>query len=363
MDFIDGLPMSEGSNTILVVVDRFTKFAHFLPLRHPYTAQTVARVFVDSIVKLHGMPRSIVSDRDRIFTSLFWKQLFQQLGTKLQFTTAYHPQTDGQSERVNQCLEMFLRCTIQDTPRQWRRALPLAEFWYNSCFHTSLGCSPFLALYGHEPNFGAIPELEPDSTAPVTGMLTERAEQIAILQRNLEAAQRRMKQNADRHRTEQEFQVGQQVLLRLQPYAQKSVVNRPFPKLAYKFFGPYSILERIGAVAYRLELPASSKIHNVFHVSQLKDYTPDFTPVFLDLPKPPALDALDTEPETILDRRLMKKGNSSVLQVMIKWTGLPTDAATWEDWDVLQQRFPAVLTWGQASSSPGGIVTPVTVAP
>jgi hypothetical protein len=173
MDFIDGLPMSEGCNTIMVVVDRFTKFAHFLPLRHPYTAQTVARVFVDSVVKLHGMPRTIVSDRDRIFTSSFWKQLFEELGTKLKFTTAYHPQTDGQSERVNQCLEMFLRCTVQETPRQWRRALPLAEFWYNSCFHTSLGCSPFLALYGHEPNFGAIPELEPDNSSPVAGVLTE----------------------------------------------------------------------------------------------------------------------------------------------------------------------------------------------
>jgi hypothetical protein len=216
MDFIDGLPMSEGCNTIMVVVDRFTKFAHFLPLRHPYTAQTVARVFVDSVVKLHGMPRTIVSDRDRIFTSSFWKQLFEELGTKLKFTTAYHPQTDGQSERVNQCLEMFLRCTVQETPRQWRRALPLAEFWYNSCFHTSLGCSPFLALYGHEPNFGAIPELEPDNSSPVAGVLTERAAQIAVLQRNLEAAQRRMKKNADKHRTELEFQVGAQVLLRLQ---------------------------------------------------------------------------------------------------------------------------------------------------
>jgi hypothetical protein len=134
-------------------------------------------------------------------------------------------------------------------------------------------------------------------------------------------------------------------------------VNRPFPKLAYKFFGPYSVLERIGTVAYRLDLPANSKIHNVFHVSQLKDYTPDFTPVFTELPTIPSLDTVNTEPEGVLDHRLMKKGRTSVLQMLIKWSGLPPDAATWEDWDVLKTRYPAVLAWGQASSSPGGSVT------
>lgn len=160
IDFIDGLPLSEGANTILVVVDRFTKYAHFLPLKHPYTAPQVARLFVDSVVKLHGMPHSIVSDRDTIFTSHFWKLLFAKLGTKLKYTT------DGQTERVNQSLEMYLRCSIQDNPKQWKLWLPMAELWYNSSFHSSIGCSPFKALYGHEPNLGAMPTEPGDNTSP-----------------------------------------------------------------------------------------------------------------------------------------------------------------------------------------------------
>jgi hypothetical protein len=363
MDFVEGLPLSYGYNSILVVVDRFTKFAHFIPLRHPFIAPAVARLFVDTVVKLHDMPQTIISDRDRIFTSVFWKELFHQLGTKLKFTTTYHPQTDGQSERVNQCLEMFLRCAVQDAPRQWRRLLPLAEFWYNSCFHTSLVCSPFFALYSHEPNFGAIPTIDPDEQSPVAGVLTERAAQLALLKQNLEMAQKRMITNADKHWTKREFQVGEMVLLRLQPYAQSSVVNRPFPKLSYKYFGPYPILERIGKVAYRLELPTGSKIHNVFHVSQLKDYRADYTPVFSKLPQCPALDSMDMAPEAILDRCMMKKGNQAIVQVLIKWKNLPKETATWEDWDTLKTSFPDVLTWGQASSSPGGSVTLDVVAP
>jgi hypothetical protein len=132
MDFIEGLPKSEGYGTILVVVDRYTKYAHFFSLKHPFSASMVAKVFLDNVVRLHGTPRSVVSDRDKIFTSHFWKSLFQALNTKLALTTAYHPQSDGQSERVNQCLEMYLRCAISDSPKQWITWLPLAEFWYNS---------------------------------------------------------------------------------------------------------------------------------------------------------------------------------------------------------------------------------------
>jgi hypothetical protein len=124
--------------------------------------------------------------------------------------------------------------------------------------------------------------------------------------------------------------VGDQVLLKLQPYAQESVVNRPYPKIAYKYFGPFKVLEKIGQVAYKLELPESSKIHNVFHVSQVKEYRADHTPVFKDLPNLPTLGTMDIKPEKILERRMVKKGNAAISQVLVKWCKLPEDTATWE---------------------------------
>lgn len=126
--------------------------------------------------------------------------------------------------------------------------------------------------------------------------------------------------------------------------------NRPFPKLAFKFFGPYSITERIGSAAYRLDLPAESKVHNVFHVSQLKAFTPDHTPVFSDTLKLVDLSASATEPELILDRRLVKKGNTAVPQVLVKWSQFPAAAATWEDLYVVQKRFPSASAWGQVTA-------------
>jgi hypothetical protein len=156
MDFIDGLPLSDGANVILVVVDRLTKYAHFIPLCHPYTAKSVAKAYVENIVKLHGVPLSIISDRDRVFTSAFWRSLINVVGTKLHYSTTYHPQTDGQTERVHQCLEQYLRCAVQDEPKTWRRWLPMAKFLYNTSHHTSIDCSPYKALYRTEPNFGAM---------------------------------------------------------------------------------------------------------------------------------------------------------------------------------------------------------------
>jgi len=255
MDFIEGLPKSEGFSVILVIVDRLTKYAHFLALKHPYSAATIAQTFLDNIVKLHGFPLSITTDRDPIFVSNFWKQLFTKYKIQLNLSTAYHPQTDGQSERVNQCLEMYLRCAVHDSPSTWKSWLSLAELWYNTSLHSSLGCTPFKALYGYDANLGAIPTITPDTNPDVNEVIQNRKFHLQSLKEHLARAQNKMKQTADTKRTDFQFTVGDQVLLKLQPYTQSSVANRPFPKLAYKYYGPYTILQRIGQVAYKLQMP------------------------------------------------------------------------------------------------------------
>lgn len=134
---------------ILVVVDRFTKYGHFIPLPHPYTVHTMAQAFIDNVFKLHGPPISIVTDRDRIFTSNMWQGIFKAMKVKLRLSTAYHPQSDGHTERVNQCLENFLRCMVFQEPKKWCSWLPLAEWWYNTTYHITTKFTPFQALYNY----------------------------------------------------------------------------------------------------------------------------------------------------------------------------------------------------------------------
>jgi hypothetical protein len=259
---------------------------------------------------------------------------------KLQMSSAYHPQIDGQTERINQYLKMYLRCSDSATPKLWVKWLPMAKLWYNSANHSSLKCSPFKALYGVDPSIAAVPDPISSDNKEVAQTLEERKLFADILKEQLTRAQNRMKLVADNKCSKRQFQVGEQVLLKLQPYVQSSVVRRPCPKLALKYFGPYTILEKVGSVAYKLELPSHSLIHPVFHVSQLKQYTPDHAPVFADLPSPPKLDLTVLEPEVILERRLTKKGNSAVTQVKVKWSSLPDELATWEDHDMLKARYP-----------------------
>lgn len=192
MAFIDGLPKCEGYSVILVVVDRFTKYGNFFPLKHPYSAQSVAQVFFNNIVKLHGLPKTIVSYQDKVFTSSFQKELFSLLKTQLCMSSAYYAQTNGQTERVNQCLETYLHCAVSSTPKQWLKWLPLAEIQCNSSYHTSLKCSPFKTLYDFDPSFSVTPVLEQTDNANVKSNLLEREQWLEFFKQNLAQAQNKM---------------------------------------------------------------------------------------------------------------------------------------------------------------------------
>lgn len=340
MDFIEGLPPSKGIDAILVVVDRFSKYAHFIGLKHPFNALKVADHFVKEVIKLHGFPESIVSDRDRVFMSKFWRELFRLQGTHLKRSTAYHPQTDGQSEIVNKGVEAYIRCFIAGKPKSWAQWLAWAEYSYNTSPHSATKMSPFKVVYGREPprlfrvGKGQTP------VDQVEEWLQERDYMLDELRLNLFRAQQVMRKYADQKRRHENFEVGEKVFLKLQPYRQKSLAIRPNEKLAARFYGPFTVVQKIGKVAYKLDLPPSSKIHPVFHISQLKRSVGDMaTNPTIPEQLSSELELL-VEPEAVLEVRTRPRRGVIRTEVLIKWTGLPLFEATWEDGEMLAQRFP-----------------------
>ena len=181
---------------------------------------------MDKIFKLHGMPISIVSDRDPIFTSNFWQELFRIQGTQLNLSTSYHPQTDGQTEAVKKCLETYLRCFTSEKQHLWVQWLPLAEWWYNTNYHTTTKMTPYEAVYGQLPPSPTSYLKGCSKVQAVDQLLQHRATMLAHLRENLHQAQNRMKQHVDQHRSERQFQEGDQVFLRLQPYKQTSLKDK-----------------------------------------------------------------------------------------------------------------------------------------
>lgn len=340
LDFITGLPKSKGFEAVLVVVDRLSKYSHFLLLKHPYTAKSVAELFVREIVRLHGVPLSIISDRDPLFMSHFWLELFRLQGTKLKMSSAYHPETDGQTEVTNRCLESYLRCFASEQPKTWSHWIPWAEFWYNSTFHVSIGKTPFEVVYGRQPP-NIIRFLSNETKVAAVAMeLCERDEALNQLKAHLLRAQQQMKKYADKKRREVQFAVGEWVFLKLRPHRQQSVAKRINPKLAARFYGPFQIIERLGEVAYKLQLPPQSRIHPVFHVSLLKKAIGDYS-VQGDLPT--ELEVTDMDefyPEKVIGSRTITQGGVSVPQSLVQWKHKSSDDVTWEDDAFIRGQFP-----------------------
>ena len=356
MDFITGLPNSFGYTVIMVVVDRLSKYSHFLPLKTDYSSKSVAETFMKNVVKHHGIPKSIVSDRDKVFMSKFWKDLFQLQGTTLAMSSAYHPQSDGQSEAVNKCLKMYLRCLISQNPRIWVKVLDWAQYWYNTSFHTSLGMTPFKLVYGRDP-----PTLlrQADSVGGETLAQTQLHERDMILAQakaNLRKSQQYMKAQADKHRHDVQFQVGDNVLVKLQPYRQHSVALRKNQKLGMRYFGPFTVMSRIGAVAYKLQLPPEAKIHSVFHVSQLKLFKGNCSQPYIPLPITTHEMGPVLQPTAILKARNIRQGQQIIPQVLVQWEQLSEDEATWEDYDEIKKQFPNSNLEDKIEIKGGGIV-------
>jgi hypothetical protein len=213
MDFITGLPKLGNKSVIMVVVDRFSKYTHFCTLQHPFTASTMDQIFMDQVFKLHGMPHSIVYDRDSTFTSNFWQELFKLQGTQLHLSTTYHPQTDGQTEVVNKCLETYLRCFVFEKKNQWAQWLPLAEWWYNTSYHTTTRMTPFEVVYRQKPPSVLSYLLGTSKVQAIDQTLTVREDILRTLKEYLVIAQNHMKKQANQGRYERQFVEGDQVFL------------------------------------------------------------------------------------------------------------------------------------------------------
>nr|CAH66120.1 OSIGBa0146N20.5 [Oryza sativa] len=346
MDFITGLPRtSAGHDSIWVVVDRLTKVAHFIPVKTTYTGHKLAELYMARVVCLHGVPKKIVSDRGSQFTSKFWQKLQSELGTRLNFSTAYHPQTDGQTERVNQILEDMLRACVLDFGGSWDKNLPYAEFSYNNSYQASLQMSPNEALYGRKCRTPLLWDQTGERQVFGTDILREAEEKVKIIQERLRVAQSRQKSYADNRRRDLTFEEGDYVYLRVTPLRGVHRFQTK-GKLAPRFVGPFKIVSRRGEVAYQLELPQSmAGIHDVFHVSQLKKClrvpTEEANPDCIELQE----DLTYVEkPVRILEVSERKTRNRVIRFCKVQWSNHSEEEATWEREDELKSAHPHLFS-------------------
>ena len=331
MDFITHLPKTRrGHTAIFVVVDRLSKLVHLIPTVDTASAEDVARLFIDNIFALHGMPKRIVSDRDTRFTGTFWSSMCDLWKVDRQLSTAYHPQTDGQTERTNRTLEDMLRHWCSPAQDDWDDYLKLAEFACNNATHASTGETPFMLTFGQHPytpaslfRLDAQGKLRnPAANQFAAGML----EKVQKAKESLVAAQARQRCFADQRRRAVTYKIGQYVKLSTAHLAQRA---KGTPKLHPKYVGPFQVTAQLGSQAYRLLLPEEMRIHNVFHVSQLQPWHSPATgppPAQVLLVK----DDEQFEVDAILDHQDEGTGKRKRRSYLVSWKGFSSEDATWE---------------------------------
>ncbi|KAD4385610.1 hypothetical protein E3N88_25779 [Mikania micrantha] len=345
MDFITKLPRtSSGYDSIWVIVDRLTKSAHFLPIREDFKMEKLAKLYITEIITRHGVPMSIISDRDSRFTSRFWQSMQKALGTRLDLSIAYHPQTDGQTERTIQTLEDMLRCCVVDFGGSWDNHLPLIEFSYNNSYHTSIKCAPFEALYGRKCRSPVCWAEIGESQITGPEIIQETTDKIAQIKDRIKAARDRQKSYADNRRKPLEFAIGDKVMLKVSPW--KGVVRfGKKGKLAPRYIGPFEILDRIGPVAYKLQLPQElGGVHDTFHVSNLKKCLSDET-LIIPLDEVQLDDKLHfiEEPIEIMDQDLKTLKRSRIPIIKVRWNSKRGPEFTWEREDHMKKKLSSAI--------------------
>lgn len=318
-DMIVKLPVSNRFDSILTFSDRLTKMSHFIPCNESMTAEEVAELFLTHVWKLHGTLKKTISDRGPTFNAHFLRAVYERLNIEPHFSSAYHPQTDGQSERTNQSLEQYLRMYVDHRQTDWSRWLPLAEFAFNNAVNRTTGQSPFFA------NTARNPVITPSSVASSVPAADSMTETIREVQEEIKASMRMSQDSEKDGRADVTFEAGDRVW-----HSAKHIgTQRPSKKLDWKRLGPYPVMERIGKTAFRLQLPKLMKIHNVFHASLLSLHRPNTIPGRA-FEEPPAVETKEGEEEYEVERILDARRFRRQLQYLVKWVGYPPSEQSWE---------------------------------
>ncbi|GKE20648.1 putative reverse transcriptase domain-containing protein [Tanacetum coccineum] len=314
--------------------------------------EKLMKIYMKEVVARHGVPVSIISYHDGRFTSLFWQALHKALGTRLDMSTTYHPETDGQSERTIQTLEDMLRACVLDFGKNWDRHLPLVEFSYNNSYHTSIKAAPFEALYGQKCRSPVCWAEVGDAQLTGPAIIHETTKKIVQIKSRIQAARDRQKSYANIRRKPMVFQVGDKVMLKVSPW--KGVVRfGKRGKLNPRYVGPFKVIERVRTVAYKLELPQQlSRVHNTFHVSNLKKCLSDESLV-IPLEELRVDDKLHfvEEPVEVMDREIKQLKRSRIPIIKVRWNSKRGPEFTWEREDQFKQKYPHLFTKTAPSSS------------